>query len=174
MLTDETLCYYKVPGDNDCGFHCLSLFLRFKKKKLSRNEEDNVKFLRSQLIEYYKKPPKSSPISKKEIAERLYSLQQSSDEWMTDTDLRVFSSIYRLKFKIKIQGGGFQCIDYQSFLIDKRSFQQINKDTCILFYRGNHYDLILPYKFHQVNILEDYTIKSINNDLCHFQMVNCI
>ena len=162
--TENKITYIKIPGDDNCGFHCISLYLLVKRRRLSRNEKDNVRFLRNQLIQYYANPPISSPISKEEINERLRSLLRSKDEWLTDTDLRVFSSIFRVKFKVKVYESEFQLIDYQSFHMEQTAFHDISKDTCYLLFRdSNHYDLIFPFELEEEDILDDYRFERINS-----------
>jgi hypothetical protein len=166
-----------VPGDNHCGFHALSLFLRYHNKLLDGNNEDNnIIYLRQQLINIYKivkeniKNGLESPFLLNDVESRIESLTNDPTEWLADEDMVLFSKVYELCFFVLRHEPTtdelvWHIISYDNPFGDDfiESIENCKKNKWIFLYNptypGLHYDLIMPKdNTYPKNLFTDYKI----------------
>lgn len=183
-----------VPGDNHCGFHTLSLFLRLN-ELINDREKDNILFLRKLLIQQYEKEKllNNGKILKEDIEKRIENLTDDPTEWLTDDDMIIFSKYYNLCFAIlrkdpTTDSLGWHIISYKYPYgyenIMERSLKSCKKNKKIIYLYnpdwsptspGLHYDLLFPSDpFNNVEpLFEDYTIKSCSEHESIFHKIYC-
>jgi chemotaxis protein histidine kinase CheA len=154
-----------VPMDNHCGFHAISLWLKMNDLKnwLTNDENENIETLRNYLINAYKeeKELKNSPLSMKDIDDRIDALTTSDTEWLSDDDMVIFSKLFKMCFYIlrkDPKGGlGWSIISYEKpYMTNFIESSNICKkspynDNSIFMYNpswtesspGLHYDLLV-------------------------------